>query len=77
MNSILFVVPDIQKCVLQLACIYQHLNSTLIAFSVSLSLSIYSQYVDSFNFNPNKWMLVNFDCSVMWYVTTQSHDFKY
>ncbi|XP_030842784.1 aromatic-L-amino-acid decarboxylase-like [Strongylocentrotus purpuratus] len=24
------------------------------------------EYVDSFNFNPNKWMLVNFDCSVMW-----------
>ncbi|XP_064598786.1 aromatic-L-amino-acid decarboxylase-like [Liolophura sinensis] len=21
---------------------------------------------DSFNFNPNKWMLVNFDCSLMW-----------
>ncbi|XP_022104236.1 aromatic-L-amino-acid decarboxylase-like [Acanthaster planci] len=24
------------------------------------------QYVTSFNFNPNKWMMVNFDCSVMW-----------
>ncbi|XP_038075841.1 aromatic-L-amino-acid decarboxylase-like [Patiria miniata] len=24
------------------------------------------QYVKSFNFNPNKWMMVNFDCSVMW-----------
>ncbi|XP_033096311.1 aromatic-L-amino-acid decarboxylase-like [Anneissia japonica] len=22
--------------------------------------------LDSFNFNPNKWMMVNFDCSVMW-----------
>ena len=21
---------------------------------------------DSFNFNPHKWMLVNFDCSTMW-----------
>ena len=21
---------------------------------------------DSFNFNPHKWMLVNFDCSCMW-----------
>lgn len=21
---------------------------------------------DSFNFNPHKWMLVNFDCSPMW-----------
>lgn len=21
---------------------------------------------DSFNFNPHKWMLVNFDCSAMW-----------
>ncbi|XP_071945585.1 aromatic-L-amino-acid decarboxylase-like [Antedon mediterranea] len=24
------------------------------------------QFLDSFNFNPNKWMMVNFDCSVMW-----------
>lgn len=24
------------------------------------------EHVHSFNFNPNKWMLVNFDCSVMW-----------
>ncbi|XP_015602409.1 aromatic-L-amino-acid decarboxylase isoform X1 [Cephus cinctus] len=23
-------------------------------------------YVDSFNFNPHKWLLVNFDCSAMW-----------
>jgi len=23
---------------------------------------------DSFNFNPHKWMLVNFDCSAMWWV---------
>ncbi|KAL2723735.1 aromatic-L-amino-acid decarboxylase [Vespula maculifrons] len=22
---------------------------------------------DSFNFNPHKWMLVNFDCSTMWF----------
>lgn len=24
------------------------------------------EYADSFNTNPNKWLLVNFDCSVMW-----------
>ncbi|GAU96952.1 hypothetical protein RvY_08316 [Ramazzottius varieornatus] len=24
------------------------------------------EYADSFNFNPHKWMLVNFDCSAMW-----------
>lgn len=24
------------------------------------------EYAMSFNMNPNKWMLVNFDCSVMW-----------
>ncbi|CAF0749937.1 unnamed protein product [Didymodactylos carnosus] len=24
------------------------------------------EYVDSFSFNPHKWMLVNFDCSAMW-----------
>ncbi|XP_063932134.1 3,4-dihydroxyphenylacetaldehyde synthase 2-like isoform X1 [Zophobas morio] len=23
-------------------------------------------YADSFNFNPHKWMLVNFDCSALW-----------
>ncbi|XP_014291341.1 aromatic-L-amino-acid decarboxylase [Halyomorpha halys] len=24
------------------------------------------EYADSFNTNPNKWLLVNFDCSTMW-----------
>lgn len=24
------------------------------------------EYSDSFNFNPHKWMLVNFDCSALW-----------
>ncbi|ELU11164.1 hypothetical protein CAPTEDRAFT_119245 [Capitella teleta] len=24
------------------------------------------EYANSFNFNPSKWMLVNFDCSTMW-----------
>lgn len=24
------------------------------------------EYADSFNFNPHKWMLVNFDCSALW-----------
>nr|XP_020661866.1 aromatic-L-amino-acid decarboxylase [Pogona vitticeps] len=24
------------------------------------------EFADSFNFNPHKWLLVNFDCSVMW-----------
>ena len=24
------------------------------------------QYADSYNFNPHKWLLVNFDCSAMW-----------
>lgn len=24
------------------------------------------QYVDSFNFNPHKWLMINFDCSCMW-----------
>ena len=24
------------------------------------------EMADSFNFNPHKWLLVNFDCSAMW-----------
>lgn len=24
------------------------------------------EYADSFNFNPHKWMLVNYDCSALW-----------
>ncbi|XP_076161625.1 3,4-dihydroxyphenylacetaldehyde synthase isoform X2 [Ptiloglossa arizonensis] len=24
------------------------------------------EYTDSFNFNPHKWLLVNFDCSALW-----------
>lgn len=26
------------------------------------------KYADSFNFNPHKWLLINFDCSAMWWV---------
>lgn len=29
-------------------------------------LSFSKELCDSFNFNPHKWMLVNFDCSAMW-----------
>ncbi|KAK2142653.1 hypothetical protein LSH36_928g00004 [Paralvinella palmiformis] len=25
------------------------------------------EFADSFNFNPHKWLLVNFDCSAMWF----------
>ncbi|CAG0882284.1 unnamed protein product [Darwinula stevensoni] len=25
------------------------------------------EYAESFNFNPHKWMLVNFDCSALWF----------
>nr|XP_023018452.1 aromatic-L-amino-acid decarboxylase-like [Leptinotarsa decemlineata] len=28
------------------------------------------EYVDSFNFNPHKWFLVNSDCSAMWFKNT-------
>jgi len=31
-------------------------------------LFVYRQFAESFNFNPHKWMLVNFDCSAMWSV---------
>ena len=26
------------------------------------------EFAQSFNMNPNKWMMVNFDCSTMWSV---------
>lgn len=26
------------------------------------------EYSDTFNFNPHKWLLINFDCSAMWYI---------
>jgi len=29
------------------------------------------EYADSFNFNPHKWMLVNFDCSALWVKNAQ------
>ncbi|KAG5880432.1 hypothetical protein JTB14_019942 [Gonioctena quinquepunctata] len=29
------------------------------------------EYVDSFNFNPHKWFLVNSDCSAMWFKNTK------
>ncbi|KAJ8921111.1 hypothetical protein NQ315_015909 [Exocentrus adspersus] len=30
------------------------------------------QFADSFNFNPHKWMLVNSDCSAMWFKDTRN-----
>lgn len=24
------------------------------------------EYADSFNMNPHKWLLINFDCSAFW-----------
>lgn len=27
------------------------------------------EYATSFNTNPNKWLLTNFDCSTMWFVS--------
>lgn len=27
---------------------------------------VHLQLADSFNFNPHKWLMVNFDCSAMW-----------
>ena len=32
-------------------------------------------FVDSINYNPNKWMLVNFDCSCLWLVSRFSSCF--
>lgn len=29
------------------------------------------EYVDSFNFNPHKWLLTNSDCSAMWFRNTK------
>lgn len=30
------------------------------------------EYADSFNFNLHKWMMVNFDCSAMWFKDTRT-----
>ncbi|XP_016301208.1 aromatic-L-amino-acid decarboxylase [Sinocyclocheilus anshuiensis] len=39
----------------------------LIPFFVCISLiTTIFFFADSFNFNPHKWLLVNFDCSAMW-----------
>ena len=51
---------------------FQHLKKgfevtfqILSEFYFQLSFLIISKYIDSFNMNPNKWMLVNFDCSCL------------
>jgi tyrosine decarboxylase len=31
-----------------------------------MCLTLVLQYADSFNTNPNKWLLINFDCSCFW-----------
>ena len=28
---------------------------------------------DSFNFNPHKWILINFDCSALWYLSNRDY----
>ncbi len=35
-------------------------------FNVARPLLNGVEFCDSFNFNPHKWLLVNFDCSCMW-----------
>ena len=39
-------------------------NKVCVSKDIDLSISL--QYASSMNMNPNKWMLVNFDCSLMW-----------
>lgn len=34
--------------------------------SFNVCLQIFLQFANSFNFNPHKWLQVNFDCSAMW-----------
>lgn len=33
---------------------------------LNLILLLCFQFASSFNMNPNKWLLANFDCSAMW-----------
>ncbi len=40
-----------------------HLNH---AGTTVVLLTYFLQHANSFNMNPSKWMLVNFDCSTMW-----------
>ena len=43
-----------------------YLGAALILPECQQPLS-YWEHVDSFNFNPHKWLLVNFDCSILWF----------
>lgn len=38
-------------------------NKVVLSLTFFLNLL---KFADSFNFNPHKWLLVNFDCSAMW-----------
>lgn len=41
-------------------------NSLISLFIVSVLLCQGIEYADSFNCNPNKWLLTSFDCSTLW-----------
>ena len=41
---------------------WRETNSCCLTIQQEINL----QYAMSFNMNPNKWMLVNFDCSLLW-----------
>ena len=44
-------------------CIRWYLRNCVNLNTISF---LFWQLADSFNFNPHKWMMVNFDCSALW-----------
>ncbi|KAM9310035.1 aromatic-L-amino-acid decarboxylase-like [Pholidichthys leucotaenia] len=43
-----------------------HLLSEMTTMKLATQLEKTALFADSFNFNPHKWFLVNFDCSAFW-----------
>ncbi|KAB0795493.1 hypothetical protein PPYR_12332 [Photinus pyralis] len=63
-------LPEIGSVCKRFPCVWLHVDAAYAGNALICPELKYLlkgvEYADSFNTNPNKWLLVNFDCSTMW-----------
>lgn len=64
--TLMLLMPDLPLFVLNLGTFYHFFPLWVLPRKVCRYLMKGIERADSFNFNPHKWLLVNFDCSAMW-----------
>ncbi|KAF2894094.1 hypothetical protein ILUMI_12083, partial [Ignelater luminosus] len=63
-------LPEIGQICRRFPCVWLHVDAAYAGNAIICPELKYLlkgvEYADSFNTNPNKWLLVNFDCSTLW-----------